>query len=97
MAEILLYTDPLEACKALVGESYKLWIEREDRTDDITIILGFIEPPGQQPPAVAETATTEKNGDDEADDGPAEEVTETQKKKTRRGSLKAAAAPGTAA
>lgn len=42
----LLYNDPLEACKALVGESYKLWIEREDRTDDITIILGFIEPPG---------------------------------------------------
>ena len=42
----LLYKDPLEACKALVGESYKLWIEREDRTDDITIILGFIEPPG---------------------------------------------------
>jgi len=42
----LLYSDPLEACKALVGEAYKLWIEREDRTDDITIILGFIEPPG---------------------------------------------------
>jgi len=42
----LLYSDPLEACKALVGESYKLWIEREDRTDDITIILGFIDPPG---------------------------------------------------
>jgi cGMP-dependent protein kinase len=42
----LLYADPLEACKALVGESYKLWIEREDRTDDITIILGYVEGPG---------------------------------------------------
>ena len=42
----MLYDDPLEACKALVGESYKLWIEREDRADDITIILAYIEPPG---------------------------------------------------
>ena len=45
----LLYNNPLEACLALVGESYKLWIEREDRTDDITIIVGFIEQAGAKP------------------------------------------------
>ena len=44
----LLYNNPLEACLALVGESYKLWIEREDRTDDITIIVGFIEQSGSK-------------------------------------------------
>mmetsp|Transcript_9087 Transcript_9087/g.19584 ORF Transcript_9087/g.19584 Transcript_9087/m.19584 type:complete len:854 (-) Transcript_9087:175-2736(-) len=36
------YNDPTEACRALVGESYKRWIKREERTDDITAIVGFI-------------------------------------------------------
>jgi hypothetical protein len=36
-----LYKDPAEACRALVGEAYKRWISSEDRTDDITIIIGF--------------------------------------------------------
>lgn len=33
------YTDPRDACQAIVGESYKLWLEHENRTDDITIII----------------------------------------------------------
>lgn len=33
------YTDPRDACSAIAGESYKLWLEHENRTDDITIIL----------------------------------------------------------
>ena len=33
---------PTEACRALVGESYKRWIKREERTDDITVVVGFI-------------------------------------------------------
>lgn len=37
-----LYDTPTEACRALVGESYKRWIKREERTDDITAIVGFI-------------------------------------------------------
>ena len=37
-----LYDNPSEACRALVGESYKRWIKREERTDDITVITGFI-------------------------------------------------------
>lgn len=37
-----IYEDPTEACRALVGESYKRWVKREERTDDITAIVGFI-------------------------------------------------------
>lgn len=33
------YKDPREACSAISGESYKLWLENENRTDDITIII----------------------------------------------------------
>jgi len=36
-----LYETPAEACRALVGEAYKRWIASEDRTDDITVIIGF--------------------------------------------------------
>lgn len=36
-------TDPLDACRALVGESYKRWIRSEDRTDDITVIVAHVE------------------------------------------------------
>ncbi|XP_038991674.1 probable protein phosphatase 2C 35 [Hibiscus syriacus] len=33
------YKDPRDACAAIAGESYKLWLERENRTDDITIVI----------------------------------------------------------
>ncbi|KAK7264557.1 hypothetical protein RJT34_32166 [Clitoria ternatea] len=33
------YTDPRDACAAIAEESYKLWLELENRTDDITIII----------------------------------------------------------
>nr|XP_023898075.1 probable protein phosphatase 2C 35 [Quercus suber] len=36
------YTDPQDACAAIAGESYKIWLEHENRTDDITIILVHI-------------------------------------------------------
>mmetsp|Transcript_5006 Transcript_5006/g.11945 ORF Transcript_5006/g.11945 Transcript_5006/m.11945 type:complete len:715 (-) Transcript_5006:298-2442(-) len=38
------YSDPLEACKAVVNESYNLWVQYELRTDDITIICMLVEP-----------------------------------------------------
>ena len=38
------FTDPLEACRAVVAESYELWLQYELRTDDITIIVMFVEP-----------------------------------------------------
>lgn len=37
------FSDPLEACRAVVAEAYELWLQYELRTDDITIICIFIE------------------------------------------------------
>ena len=37
------FTDPLEACRAVVAESYELWLQYELRTDDITIIVIFVD------------------------------------------------------
>ncbi|PIA44729.1 hypothetical protein AQUCO_01700374v1 [Aquilegia coerulea] len=39
---VLKYSDPREACAAIARESYKLWLEHENRTDDITIIIVHI-------------------------------------------------------
>jgi len=36
------YSDPALVCKALVGISYKRWSDSEERTDDITVIVGKI-------------------------------------------------------
>ncbi|KAL3626187.1 hypothetical protein CASFOL_029736 [Castilleja foliolosa] len=36
------YADPRDACSAIANESYKLWLEHENRTDDITIIIVHI-------------------------------------------------------
>ncbi|KAG0495701.1 hypothetical protein HPP92_000392 [Vanilla planifolia] len=33
------FKDPREACSAVAAESYKIWLEHENRTDDITIIV----------------------------------------------------------
>ncbi|BAF22374.2 Os07g0646100 [Oryza sativa Japonica Group] len=40
--EVAAYEDPREACSAIAAESYKLWLEHENRTDDITIIIVHI-------------------------------------------------------
>mmetsp|Transcript_8367 Transcript_8367/g.12563 ORF Transcript_8367/g.12563 Transcript_8367/m.12563 type:complete len:738 (-) Transcript_8367:107-2320(-) len=40
------FTDPLEACRAVVAESYELWLQYEMRTDDITMICIFIDDVG---------------------------------------------------
>mmetsp|Transcript_12280 Transcript_12280/g.26206 ORF Transcript_12280/g.26206 Transcript_12280/m.26206 type:complete len:765 (-) Transcript_12280:235-2529(-) len=37
------FNDPLEACRAVVAESYELWLQYELRTDDITMICIFID------------------------------------------------------
>ena len=37
------FNDPLAACRAVVAESYELWLQYELRTDDITMICMFIE------------------------------------------------------
>ncbi|GAB2266384.1 hypothetical protein Dimus_001393 [Dionaea muscipula] len=33
------FADPRDACSAVAGESYKLWLANENRTDDITLII----------------------------------------------------------
>lgn len=33
------YDDAQEACMAIVAESYRLWLQHESRTDDITMLL----------------------------------------------------------
>jgi len=37
------FDDPLEACRAVVAESYELWLQYELRTDDITMICIFVD------------------------------------------------------
>jgi len=37
------FTDPLEACRAVVAESFELWLQYELRTDDITIIVIYVD------------------------------------------------------
>lgn len=37
------YDDPLEACRAVVAESYELWLQFELRTDDITMVCIFVD------------------------------------------------------
>ena len=37
------FDDPLEACRAVVAEAYRLWLQFEIRTDDITVFIAFID------------------------------------------------------
>ncbi|KAK1294363.1 putative protein phosphatase 2C 35 [Acorus calamus] len=37
------FSDPRDACSAIAAESYRLWLEHENRTDDITIIIVHIQ------------------------------------------------------
>lgn len=37
------HEDPKDACAAIVAESYRLWLQYETRTDDITIIIVHID------------------------------------------------------
>lgn len=37
--QVSRFVDPRDACSAIAAESYKLWLEHENRTDDITIIV----------------------------------------------------------
>ena len=39
------FDDPLSASKALLTEAYSLWLQFEVATDDITIIVAYIDTP----------------------------------------------------
>ena len=42
IVQVAVHQDPRDACSAIAAESYKLWLEHENRTDDITIIIVHI-------------------------------------------------------
>lgn len=48
---VVKYPDPHEAAKAIVEESYRLWLQYETRTDDITIIIVHLSGLGPAKPA----------------------------------------------
>ncbi|CAL5186434.1 unnamed protein product [Lathyrus oleraceus] len=50
------FKDPRDACAAIVAESYRLWLQYETRTDDITVIIVHIN--GLNEPAVAHSASS---------------------------------------
>lgn len=37
--QVAKFKDPRDACAAIVAESYRLWLQYETRTDDITVIV----------------------------------------------------------
>lgn len=38
-AQVTKFDDPQEACFSVVAESYRLWLQHETRTDDITMLV----------------------------------------------------------
>ena len=40
---VMGFHNPLEACRAVIAESYRLWLQYDVRTDDITMILAFFD------------------------------------------------------
>mmetsp|Transcript_49196 Transcript_49196/g.81695 ORF Transcript_49196/g.81695 Transcript_49196/m.81695 type:complete len:1065 (-) Transcript_49196:122-3316(-) len=46
---VMKFDEPVEACRAVVAESYRLWLQYEVRTDDITMILAIIDADGGMP------------------------------------------------
>ena len=37
------FSEPLAACRTIIAEAYGLWLQFDVRTDDITMILAFID------------------------------------------------------
>ncbi|KAK3127882.1 hypothetical protein QOZ80_7AG0579680 [Eleusine coracana subsp. coracana] len=59
---VAMYQDPREACSAIAAESYKLWLEHENRTDDITIIIVHIRDSENSGPAGSNKVDHSSNG-----------------------------------
>ncbi|KAL6556114.1 hypothetical protein OROGR_005402 [Orobanche gracilis] len=49
------FKDPRDACAAIVAKSYRLWLQYETRTDDITVIIVHVN--GLTEPAVGQSAS----------------------------------------
>uniref|UniRef100_A0A0D9X275 protein-serine/threonine phosphatase n=1 Tax=Leersia perrieri TaxID=77586 RepID=A0A0D9X275_9ORYZ len=60
--KVAMYEDPREACSAIAAESYKLWLEHENRTDDITIIIVHIRDSENPGPAGSQKTNCSSSG-----------------------------------
>ena len=63
---VLRFTSPLEACHAVVAESYRLWLQYDVRTDDITMILAWLD---HEYKGAAPRAPSEEEADGRPEDG----------------------------
>ncbi|KAL6657483.1 hypothetical protein ACP70R_005263 [Stipagrostis hirtigluma subsp. patula] len=59
---VAMYQDPREACSAIAAESYKLWLQHENRTDDITIIIVHIRDSENSGPAGSDKVDCSSSG-----------------------------------
>ena len=53
---VLQFGDPIDACHAVLAEAYSLWLQFEVQTDDITMILAYIDAPEGPAPRKAPDA-----------------------------------------
>lgn len=57
---IMSFDDPLEACRSVISQSYSLWLQFDTRTDDITLIVAYIDTPeGKAPRSASEAELAE--------------------------------------
>uniref|UniRef100_A0ACD5YSK2 Uncharacterized protein n=1 Tax=Avena sativa TaxID=4498 RepID=A0ACD5YSK2_AVESA len=59
---VAMHPDPRDACSAIAAESYKLWLEHENRTDDITIIIVHIRDAQNSGPAGSDKVNCSSTG-----------------------------------
>ncbi|KAE8817459.1 putative protein phosphatase 2C 65 [Hordeum vulgare] len=59
---VAMHQDPRDACAAIAAESYKLWLEHENRTDDITIIIVHIRDAQNSGPAGSDKENSSSTG-----------------------------------
>ena len=51
-SQVSKFDDPHEACLSVVAESYRLWLQHEIRTDDITMVVCHFQGLENEAPAV---------------------------------------------
>lgn len=55
--QIAKHNNPYDAARALVAQAYKLWLQRETRTDDISAVVMFFDWPEQEGGSAAAAPT----------------------------------------
>lgn len=58
-------SDPLDACRDVVGQAYRLWLQFDTRTDDITVVLAYFD---NLRPTNKDADTTDDEGEDSQSD-----------------------------